>query len=197
MTSPNLPRNAYTDAPEQHPNLILGSLQLPFWLIFRPTAWRNHLKRIDPSLLSDFYLPELNNSHWRNPALRRLLVQIYVVFPLIHAILQGLILPHLDNTIEQTLSYVLTETLFLISINLTIGILVSVALGLTFSCTYSLTYFLALCMKLSLIHWQNHTIPKGVSGQIALCLAIGVMSCVTGGITNQNVEMISCPAKYL
>jgi len=188
MTSPNLPRNAYSDAPKQHPNLILGSLQLPFWLIFRPTAWRNHLKRIDPNLLFDFYLPELNNSHWRNPALRRLLVQIYVVFPLIDAILLGLILPRLGNTINQTLIDVLTETLFLISINLTIGILVSVALGLTFSCTYSLTYFLALCVKLSLMHLLKYEIPNDVPDLIAFCLAIGVMNCVAGGITNQNIE---------
>jgi hypothetical protein len=38
------------NAPEQHPNLILGSLQLLFWLFFRPSAWQNHLKRIDPAL---------------------------------------------------------------------------------------------------------------------------------------------------
>ena len=45
MTSPNVPRNAYTNEPEKHPNLILGSLQLLFWLFFRPSAWQNYLKR--------------------------------------------------------------------------------------------------------------------------------------------------------
>jgi hypothetical protein len=52
MTSPNVPRNAYTNAPEQHPNLMLGSLQLLFWLFFHPSAWQNHLKRIDPAITS-------------------------------------------------------------------------------------------------------------------------------------------------
>ncbi|MFH7028288.1 MAG: hypothetical protein ACHBN1_23525 [Heteroscytonema crispum UTEX LB 1556] len=49
-----LPRNAYTHAPEQHPNLILGSLQLLFWFIFRPKAFCNHLRRIDPTLEINF-----------------------------------------------------------------------------------------------------------------------------------------------
>ncbi len=49
----SLPRNAYTNAPEQHPNWILGSLQLLFWLVFRPSAWGNYLKLIDPALDPD------------------------------------------------------------------------------------------------------------------------------------------------
>ncbi|MEH2433951.1 MAG: hypothetical protein V7K25_06810 [Nostoc sp.] len=56
MTSPQLPPNAYTNAPQQHPNLILGSLQLLFWLVFRPSAWRNHLKPIDLILDNDYWL---------------------------------------------------------------------------------------------------------------------------------------------
>ena len=45
MTS-HLPRaTPITDAPELHPNLILGSLQLLFWLFFHPSAWRNHVAR--------------------------------------------------------------------------------------------------------------------------------------------------------
>ena len=55
----------YTDAPKQHPNLILGSLQLLFWLFFRPKAWRNHLEYID--------------SQWDNSKLQKLLAQIYII----------------------------------------------------------------------------------------------------------------------
>ncbi len=76
MTSPQLSPNAYTDAPQQYPNLILGSLQLLFWLIFRPSAWRNHLKRIDPILDTDSPLIILlRQGQWRNLALWRLLIQ--------------------------------------------------------------------------------------------------------------------------
>ena len=41
-------KNAYPDAPELHSNLILGSLQLLFWLLFHPTAWRHYVACIDP-----------------------------------------------------------------------------------------------------------------------------------------------------
>lgn len=90
----------YTDAPRLHPNLILGSLHLLFWLFFRPTAWRNHIARIDPTLRSDFWLVELTSfwlveltgEQWHNPALRRLLVQVYLLLPLFNGLIVGLIL---------------------------------------------------------------------------------------------------------
>ena len=92
MTSPTISPNAYTDAPELHPNLILGSLQSLFWLFFHPSAWRNHVTRIDPTLPPDFALADLNLLQWRNAALRRLLLQCYggwlslASFPLIAAL---------------------------------------------------------------------------------------------------------------
>lgn len=61
MTQPDPLKNAYTDAPELHPNLLLGSLQLMVWLFFHPSAWRNHVKRIDPDLRPDFCLAELEH----------------------------------------------------------------------------------------------------------------------------------------
>lgn len=82
-------QNAYTDAPELHPNLILGSLQLLFWLFFHPSAWRNHVARIDPDLRPDFCLAELNRAQWRRPALRRLLILGYLVLPLLAGLLTG------------------------------------------------------------------------------------------------------------
>ncbi|MBW4563328.1 MAG: hypothetical protein KME32_19690 [Mojavia pulchra JT2-VF2] len=91
MASPNILRNAYTDAPEQHPNLILGSLQLLFWLFFRPAAWRNHLKRIDPTLNTDISLIDfIRQGRWWNFALWRLLIQGYIILPLIVNLTVGL-----------------------------------------------------------------------------------------------------------
>ena len=81
MTSPDIPHNAYTNAPEQHSNLILGSLQLLFWLFFRPSAWRNHIARIDTALHPDS--GSANRSSWWNPDLWRLLIQAYLVLPVL------------------------------------------------------------------------------------------------------------------
>ena len=82
-------RNAYTDAPELHPDLVLGSLQLLFWRFFHPSAWRNHVARIDPDLRPHFCLAELSRTQWRQLALRRLLIMGYVVLPLLAALLVG------------------------------------------------------------------------------------------------------------
>lgn len=92
MTSPAVPPNAYTDAPELHPNLLLGSLQLLCWLLFHPSAWRNHVTCIDPTLRSGFTLTELSRAQWRNPALRRLLIMGYVLWPLLVGLLVSLVL---------------------------------------------------------------------------------------------------------
>src|SRR4028119_2333582 len=85
MTSPNVPRNAYTDSPEQHPNLILGSLQLLFWIFFRPSAWRNHLKR--------------------NPALWKLRIQAFLVVPVLaNSIVVAFVLWLLGAPVEKIAS---------------------------------------------------------------------------------------------
>ena len=73
-------KRLYTDAPELNSNLLLGSLQLLGWFFFHPSAWCNHISRIDPTLRPDFNLAELNRDQWRNPALRRLLLMIFGVF---------------------------------------------------------------------------------------------------------------------
>ena len=44
----------YTDAPALRGNVVLATLQLMAWLFFHPSAWRNHVARVDPSLRPDF-----------------------------------------------------------------------------------------------------------------------------------------------
>ncbi|MBN3871877.1 AAA family ATPase [Nostoc sp. JL33] len=82
MTSPQLPPNAYTNAPQQHPNLILGSLQLLFWFVFRPQAFHNHLKRIDHSLEINFL--NINRLRWKNSALYKLFFQTFLILPFLN-----------------------------------------------------------------------------------------------------------------
>jgi hypothetical protein len=82
-----MPGSAYTDAPPVHRNLILGSLQLLFWLFFHPAAWRSHVARIDPALRPDFTLLTVRGVQWRHPALRRVLIQVYVVIPVLLGLL--------------------------------------------------------------------------------------------------------------
>lgn len=58
----------YTDAPKPHRNLILGSLQLVFWLYFHPTAWRHHLYQTDPGLDPNFALTDLTPTNGETAA---------------------------------------------------------------------------------------------------------------------------------
>jgi hypothetical protein len=73
----------YTNAPRQHPHLIWGSFHLCFWILFHPAAWRNHVARLDPGLPPDFKLLDLDQAQWRRPGIRRLIIQIYLVLPLL------------------------------------------------------------------------------------------------------------------
>jgi hypothetical protein len=73
----------YTDAPRQHPHLIWGSLHLCFWILVHPAAWRNYVARLDPGLPPQFKLIDLKRAQWQQPRLRRLLIQLYLVLPLL------------------------------------------------------------------------------------------------------------------
>lgn len=71
MTKPTIPPNTYTHSPSQNPNLILGSLQLLFWLTFQPTAWGNYIKQLDSSLDKNFSLIQLvRQQRWKKKQIR-------------------------------------------------------------------------------------------------------------------------------
>ncbi len=144
MTSPQLPPNAYTDAPQQHPNLILGSLQLLFWLVFRPSAWRNHLKRIDPALDSDSSLIILlRQGRWRNLALWRLVIQGYFILPIQANLLLGLILWALGEPIANIAFRVAVGMALGMAVGMVGGVVLGVAAGMLVGVTYSVVYSVA------------------------------------------------------
>ncbi|MDZ8081369.1 MAG: ATP-binding protein [Nostoc sp. DcaGUA01] len=153
MTSPQLPPNAYTDAPQQHPNFILGSLQLVFWLVFRPSAWRNHLQRIGPILNNDSCLIILlRQGQWRNVALWRLLIQAYLILPVLANLLVGLVLWPLGEPIAN----IAFRTALSVAIGVAVGAVLDlaafgVALSLVFSLAFSLGFNLAFGMVFGLV----------------------------------------------
>ncbi len=117
--------DAYTDSPSLHPNLILGSLQVLFWIVFHPSAWRNHIARIDPALRPGFSLAELRREHWRHPVLRRLLLG-YLVWPLIVA----LVVAVLWWLHSQSLTLLVVWTAASVLFGLTTSFTVAIAVGL-------------------------------------------------------------------
>ncbi|MEH2014924.1 nSTAND1 domain-containing NTPase [Nostoc sp.] len=142
MTSPQLPPNAYTDAPQQHPNLILGSLQLLFWLVFRPSALLNHLKRIDPILDTDSTLIILlRQGRWRNLALRRLLIQGYFTLSIMANLLLGLVLWMSGEPIANIAFRMALSVLIGVAVGVVLNVAAfGVALSLVFSLAFSLAF---------------------------------------------------------
>ncbi|MFP4413767.1 hypothetical protein [Coleofasciculus sp.] len=138
MFSPSVPRNAYTDSPEQHPNLILGSLQLFFWIIFHPSAFCNHLKRIDYTL--DFHHNRGNSLQWQNPKFWKLLFQVYFILPILANLILGLVLLALGASLNE------------IEVVLVLGVVGGVAgsmmLGATFAMMVSVAGSVAFAVAL-------------------------------------------------
>ena len=91
MPKSELPANTYTYAPEQNPNIILGSFQLLLWLVFRPRAWGNHLKRIDLSFNKNVYLLQmLKDQRWRQSKIQKFFFQGFILLPILLSVLAGL-----------------------------------------------------------------------------------------------------------
>ncbi|MDZ8236194.1 MAG: ATP-binding protein [Nostoc sp. ChiQUE01a] len=168
MTSPQLPPNAYTDAPQQHPNLILGSLQLLFWLFFRPSAWRNHLQRIDSNLESNSSLITLfRQGRWRNLALWWLLFQGYLILPILANLLLGLILWVLGEPIVTILIHaaasVVAGVTFSIAVSVGLGVSEGVAVGVAFGLATGVVFGLAVdVVTLGVVLGLAVGVPVGV-----------------------------------
>ncbi|MCC5641038.1 AAA family ATPase [Nostoc sp. CHAB 5844] len=115
----NIPHNAYTNAPQQHPNFILGSLQLLFWLFFRPAAWRNHLKRIHPQLNSESSLITLiRQGGWR------LIIQGIIILPILANLILALVLFILGVPVKAIVNRVVSGLVAGVG-----GVVVSVVFG--------------------------------------------------------------------
>jgi len=85
-------RAAYSDKPALTRNLLLGSWRLLFWLFFHPAAWRAHIASIDPTLSPDFCIAELHGRQLRRFVFWRLLVMLFIAWPLLLMLLIWLVL---------------------------------------------------------------------------------------------------------
>ncbi len=115
--------SAYTHSPPQHPNFILGSLQLISWLILHPSAWRSHIRRISAGTLRpDFSLIEISGKHLQNTSIRRLIVQSYVLWPTIFGLLLGILC--------LTFSIPVPRLAFSLALGLVFGVGIGLGFGL-------------------------------------------------------------------
>jgi len=170
-------KNRYTDAPELHSNLILGSLHLLFWIVFHPSAWRNHLARIDPTLPSEFTLTALTQTQWRHPTLRRVLGQVYLVMPLVTGAI--LLLMFLLGNVgpDQFLATLLHFIAVALAIGLFLGVVVSVAAGSTGG-----------MITVLLVGFAGSFTGSSIAYDFAIGLSIGLAASVNGNLSQQNQQ---------
>jgi hypothetical protein len=168
-------KTSYTDSPRLHPNLILSSLQLPFWLLFHPAAWRHFVARIDSALRPDFTLAELSRMQRRIPTLRRLLIRAYVVLPLLVGLPVALIFWIKGAPLESSAVFVAHVIAISLTLGLMIGAVISVAAGVMASVTVALVYGamngLVSGTLLSVASPTGISIALGVTGGVAASLA--------------------------
>jgi len=174
-------QNYYTDSPSLHPNLILGSLHLLGWFFMHPSAWRNYITRLDATLQPDFTLAALNRTQWRNPALRRLLIQGYVIWPLLLCLLFVLDIGLLDQgRMASTASIALGVASVLVG-SLAIGAVIGTAVGIVFGATSGLVSIFGS----SLLHSLPDLGP--FTGEaILLAIWVGLTGYVAGSIADQS-----------
>lgn len=172
QTAPSQSSIAYTHAPLLQSNVLLASLQLLFWLLVHPSAWRNHMARIDPQLRPDFYLVELGAYHWQLPALRMLLIRGYVVWPLLIGILvwaTGIAgASYLFGELRGLLGGIAFAVSVCVALGIASGLTVSIALGIVMGITGGLAYSLASI-------WPNE--PERT---VALIISIGTAVGISG-----------------
>ncbi len=124
-------RDRYTDAPTLPANLIAGSVRLLFWLFFHPSAWRNHLKRLDNTLSPYFSLADLRRQQWTNTAVLRFLLMTFFAWPLLVGLLLGLLLWLLRLPTNTLLLGVMLGIAVGLIVGLAASIAGSVAIGVT------------------------------------------------------------------
>ncbi|MCF2151072.1 ATP-binding protein [Desmonostoc muscorum LEGE 12446] len=180
----NIFQNAYTDAPQQHPNLILGSLQLLFWLFFRPTAWRNHLKGIDPNLNSDISLIFfilicfILRGEWRNLRLCQLFIQVYLILPILTNLLLGLVLWVLGEPIATIADRVVRG----VQGNVVLSVFFGVFLGVLLNVAFCMMFALVFGMVFSLTGGVAFSLAGGVPGEVAAGVVLGMAFGMAGGV---------------
>jgi hypothetical protein len=192
MDNDALAENAYTDSPRLRPNLILGSLQLLWWFLLHPSAWRNYIAQIDPGLRSDFCLAELNQTQWRVPDLQRLLAIKYIVWPLMAGIVVGLV---------SVIGGASRENVMLgIAAGIGVGVGVSVGVSVAGNAAAgALTGTLETGVAIAVGMGENGRITFTVLVAVTLIVlfgtSIGASSSVAGGLVSQRTGY--SPARLL
>lgn len=199
MNSPAVPRKAYTDTPDQHSSLILGSLQLLFWIFFRPSAWRNYLVRIDPALHPNSQV--WNRLQWRNWALWRLLIQGYLLLPLLANLSLNLVLSGLGESGENLAFRVAVGVAVSLAFGLAFGMVVRMAVGVVtsvaVSLAFGLTFGLAVRAAVSIVSIMAFLVGIGLFYNVPIWVTVSKVVRIAGRIAGSVEAVVKPMLKFL
>ncbi len=174
-----MPRR-YTDAPLLPRSLILGSIRLLFWLFFHPSAWRNHLARLDNRLPPDFCLAELNRRHWRSTAVWRFLIQTFLIWPLLVAFFLMLILRLLGLPATLIFLGVMLGVALGVMTAVAASLAGSVAVGVAMGIATGLATGIGGALLFNAGSVQVNGVPYSLD--VVVSVLIGLMSGLAGGL---------------
>jgi hypothetical protein len=193
----------YTDAPPLPNSLIQGSARLLFWLFFHPSAWRNHLARLDIRLPADFCLADLNRRQWRSTAVWRFLIQTTLIWPVLVALFLVLILgvggmaDGASGTAVILLGVILGVTVGVIASllaslagSVAVGVTIGIATALAVGIGSSLLFSASTNLEIYGTRYSQETII-GVLVGLMSGLAGGLAYGVAMGITRDRREEVS------
>lgn len=172
----------FTDSPRLHPNFLMGSFQLIFWLFVHPSAWRNYLGQLDADLSPTFCLSDLTWRHWFNWHTWRFLFMSYLIWPLL---LGGLIalVAWLLRTPTET---ILTGVILGVSIGLIVSLAVSVVASLPVGVAVGTAVGLLMGLGTTLALGNDAILSTPLSEQpfdLAASTAIGIAGGLAGGLS--------------
>ncbi|MCB9007629.1 MAG: hypothetical protein H6656_09745 [Ardenticatenaceae bacterium] len=174
-------RNRYTDAPTLPGNPLTGSVRLLFWLFFHPSAWRNHLKRLDSTLSPHFSLADLQRRQWANTAVLRFLLMTFFAWPLLVGLLLGLLL--------WLLNLPTTALLLGVMLGIAVGLIVGLAASIAGSVAIGVTVGMATGFSLGLggallLRSAGDLVLNGVPVALNIVVSslIGLTSGLAGGL---------------
>lgn len=174
MTTPAPPAAAYTDAVTLHPHLLLGSVQLLGWLLCHPSAWYHHLARLVPPLPPDFTLAELTRAQWKDPAVHRLLLMGYGIWPLLTDLLVGLTRWGLGSPWEE----IVAGMGYGLAVSVLAGLAVGLAVGVAPGIVAGVLGGLIVGVLGGVAREQIGVVPISVGGGLAL----GIIGSVAGHV---------------
>lgn len=162
---------------------VLTCFQPFYWFYFQPAGWKRFVQKIDPDFSPNFCLLQLTVRHWQNDRLRRLLINGFLLYPVMASALVGLLLGS-------------TSSLSGLAFGATLGILVSLVFGLIVSVAAGLATAPVLAGLFTILSGSTQIMTidllfgRWLGLILGLCVATAVSAYIEPGETPHNFSRL-------